>query len=141
MDVRDIVQTEVVTVRIDDTLLTAAETLRDAGVGSAVVLDVDGAPCGIVTDRDLVVYGLDHVDALEHTVVDEVMSADLFTVAASAGVFDVVERMREERVRRVPVVEGGDLVGIVTLDDLVVLLARELSGLADVIEAEMPARR
>lgn len=140
MELRDIVQTDVVTVRIDDTLLTAAETLRDSGVGSAVVLTVDGDPCGIVTDRDLVVYGLDHVEALDHTVVDQVMSPDLFTVPIDAGVFEVVERMREEQVRRVPVVDDGDLAGIVTLDDLVVLLARELSSLADVIESEMPSR-
>ena len=127
-----------VTVQLDDTLRTAAATLRDERVGSAVVLNARGEPCGIVTDRDLVVYGFDDGVDPDDRLVNEVMAVDVVTVPPEADVLEVVGRMREESVRRIPVVDDGDLVGIVTLDDLLVLLAGELSGLADVVRAESP---
>jgi CBS domain-containing protein len=134
----DLARTEVVTVQLDDTLRTAARALRNERVGSAVVLNAKGEPCGIVTDRDIVVYGMDDDIDPDDMLVNDVMAVDVVTVPADADVLDVIARMREESVRRLPVVDGDDLAGIVTLDDLVVLLAGELSGLADVIRAESP---
>jgi CBS domain-containing protein len=136
MSLGDIVTRDVVTVQIDDTILDAARTLREEGVGSAVVVTADGEPCGVVTDRDLVVYGQNYAERLERTAVNEVMSSDLVSVPLDTDLLDLTARMREECVRRVPVVENGDLVGIVTLDDVIVRLARELGNLADVIEEE-----
>lgn len=143
MELSDIVREDVVTVSLDDSLLEVAEVMRQRRVGSAVVLDPAGEVLGVVTDRDLVVYGQGFADALTETAVNEIISLAPVSVGPDTDLLDLTERMREEGVRRVPVVEDGDLVGIVTLDDVVVALAGELespalANLAAVIERASP---
>ena len=143
MGISDIVRKDVVTVYLEDTLLDVADVLREERVGSAVVLDVDDAVLGIITDRDLVVYGRQFADSLEKTIVNEILTTDVVSVTPDVSVTALTETMREEGVRRIPVVEHGDLRGIVTLDDVVVHLAeeldnRELQNLAATIESESP---
>lgn len=145
MDISALVREDVVTVYVDDTLLDVAEVLRQEGVGSAVVVDVHGEVLGIVTDRDLVVYGQEFADSLEQTTVNQVLSMSVFSVSPETSLLDLTEQMRESGVRRVPIVEDEDLLGIVTLDDIVVHLAGqldspELRNLAAVIESESPSR-
>lgn len=127
-------RTDVVTVAVDDTIDTIVETMRTHNVGSVVVVD-GGKPRGIVTDRDLVLYAMDDGDV---STARNVMAEDLFTVDVDSDVFTVINEMDERKVRRVPVLEDGELVGIVTLDDFVRLLAAELDKLAAIIEAESP---
>ncbi|SFL55439.1 CBS domain-containing protein [Halogranum rubrum] len=128
-------RTDVVTVDVDDTVDDVVEAMRTRNVGSVVVVDGD-KPRGIVTDRDLVLYAMDD-DSLTAR---NVMAEDLFTVDVDADVFTVIDEMHERKVRRVPVLERGELVGIVTLDDFVRLLAAELDKLAAVIESESPGQ-
>ncbi len=132
--------TDVVTVDLDDTVIEVAEVFRERDVGSAVVLNADSEVCGIVTDRDLVVFGQEFVETLERTVVNQVLSPVVFTVSPDTDTHELARMMREEGVRRVPVVEDGDLRGIVTLDDLVVVLAEDLENLAALIRSESPSR-
>jgi len=145
MRVSDILSEDVVTVYLEDSLLEVADVLRDEKVGSAVVLDADGGVVGMVTDRDLVVFGRNFADDLERTTVNEILSMNVISVAPEASVAELTEKMREERVRRVPVVDDGELRGIVTLDDVVVHLAEELDSpelqdLASVIQSESPQK-
>jgi CBS domain-containing protein len=134
MTLERLARTDVVTVNVDDTIDDIVETMRTRNVGSVVVVD-GGNPRGIVTDRDLVLYAMDGEDALTAR---NVMAEDLFTVDIDADVFTVINEMYERKVRRVPVLENGELAGIVTLDDFVGLLAAELEKLAAIIEAESP---
>ena len=143
MGISDIVREDVVTVYLEDTLLDVADVLREERVGSAVVLDVDDAVLGIITDRDLVVYGRQFADSLEKTIVNEILTTDVVSVTPDVSVTALTETMREEGVRRIPVAEHGDLRGIVTLDDVVIHLAeeldnRDLQNLAATIESESP---
>jgi len=138
MTVQSLARWRVVTVTPETPANEIARTMRDAGVGSAVVLE-DDRPIGIVTDRDLAldVLGTD-ADPTAATARD-VMSGKLVTVPAEADALDAIRRMHEENVRRLPVVhDDGRLAGIVTMDDFFVLLASEALGLADVVEAESP---
>ncbi|WP_340098958.1 cyclic nucleotide-binding/CBS domain-containing protein [Salinibaculum salinum] len=145
MKIQDLVQTDVVTVYLDDSLLDVATVLREENVGSAVVLDSHDKPLGLVTDRDLVVYGQHFADELEDTAVNEVLSLTAFTVDLDTELDELTAQMRDESVRRVPVTDNGELLGIVTLDDIIVHLADrldspELEDLAAVIEAESPSQ-
>ena len=137
MTIGDIARGEVVTAGPDVSLLEVAGLMASANVGSVVIVD-GRRPIGIVTDRDLVldVLGLDK-DPAELSA-DAVMTEDLVVVDAADDVLDVLGRMRGAGVRRIPVMDGDRLVGIVTLDDFVALLAEELGSLADVIAAESP---
>lgn len=140
MGLESVMTTDVVTVDLDDTVMEVAEVFRERDVGSAVVLNADGEVSGIVTDRDLVVFGQEFVETLERTVVNQILSPVVFTVSPDTDTHELTRMMRDEGVRRVPVVEDGDLHGIVTLDDLVVQLADDLSNLATLIQSESPSQ-
>jgi CBS domain-containing protein len=137
MTVSDLMRTEVVTASPDEPANELATAMRDESVGSVVITE-DGAPVGIVTDRDLAVrITADGLDPSEMPA-RNVMTEDPATVDVDTGIMDLVDTMEEASVRRMPVVDGGELAGIVTLDDLSVLLTSEQQRLADVIEAESP---
>jgi len=114
-----------------------ASLMADHKVGS-VVVEEDRRPVGIVTDRDITIKLTAEGRDPEHVTAEEVMSQDVVTIDRDAGVFDLVTLMAEHEVRRVPVVDGDDLYGIITLDDVDRLLSDEQQKLAAVIEAESP---
>jgi CBS domain-containing protein len=137
MSLREIARTEVVTTEPSATLVDVARKLDAEDVGSAVVVE-DDAPVGIVTDRDVAIRSVAAgSDPTELTAAD-VMTDDPATVPMDAGVMEVCDAMAAAAVRRMPVVEDGRLAGIVTLDDLMVLLSTEMLDLATVVEAESP---
>ncbi|WP_276260789.1 cyclic nucleotide-binding/CBS domain-containing protein [Haloglomus litoreum] len=140
MGLESVMTTDVVTVDLDDTVLEVAAVFRERDVGSAVVLNAADEVCGIVTDRDLVVFGQEFVETLERTVVNQILSPVVFTATPDTDTHELARMMRDEGVRRVPVLEEGELRGIVTLDDLVVQLAEDLDNLAALIRAEPPNR-
>ena len=125
----------------------AAGLMRDYHVGSLVVAEEKEGktvPVGILTDRDLVVEVLAKGMDTEELAVGDVMSDHLMLVVENESLWDVIQRMRSEGVRRVPVVDsGGALVGILSVDDMLQLLGDELSALGRLIgnEQEHEARR
>ena len=136
MTIRQISRTDVVTADPDTPVTDVAATMRDRGVGSVVVTEA-GTPTGLVTDRDIGVGVWDHDDPASVTAA-EVMTSDLVTVDVETGIYDALRTAEEANVRRLPVVDGDELYGIVTLDDFVVLLSGEFESVADVIQAESP---
>jgi CBS domain-containing protein len=123
------------------TVADAAKLMRQHHVGSLVVVeDVNGGkrvPVGIVTDRDAVVEvmatGLDP----KTITVGDIMVQDLVTARESEGVLETMQIMRYKGVRRLPIVgKSGELIGIVSIDDLLEVLAEELSELAKIIARE-----
>ncbi|MGH9183219.1 MAG: CBS domain-containing protein [Acidimicrobiales bacterium] len=106
--------------RFDASVLDAARTMRDIGVGPVVVLKADGSVCGIVTDRDVTVRAVAEGRDPATTGLDEICSHDLTTIAPDDDADEAVRMMRERAIRRLPVVEGGRPVGIVSLGDLAV---------------------
>ena len=149
MPISEICNREVVIVQRHNTILEAAQLMRQHHVGDVVVVEERGGvrvPVGIVTDRDLVVEIM--APAIDQTVitVGDIMVTELATVKENAGLSETIEYMRAKGVRRVPVVDrGGGLVGILTLDDLLELLAEELLALAKLVgheqKKEMMSRR
>jgi CBS domain-containing protein len=140
MAIGEICNREVVFARRDDSVKHAAQLMREHHVGDLVIVEeADGrrVPCGVLTDRDIVVgvvaKGLDP-DTLE---VAEVAGSELMFVRESDGVAETIELMRAKGVRRVPIVDArGSLVGIVTADDILDLLAEELTALARMVSRE-----
>jgi CBS domain-containing protein len=125
----------------DTTVAVAAKLMRQHHVGSIVVVEqMNGGkrlPLGIVTDRDIVVEviapGLD----AETITVGDIMATELVTAPESEGLLETMEIMRYKGVRRLPVVDGaGELIGIASIDDLLEVLAEELSELAKIVARE-----
>ena len=148
MPVGEICNREVVFAARTTTIVEAAQLMRRYHVGDLVVADeVEGrrVPVGMVTDRDLVVEVIAREQPFASCTVSAIMSATVVCVPETAGVIEAIQLMRSHGVRRVPVVDaGGALVGILAADDLLDLLAEELSALARIAprgqEREVRAR-
>jgi CBS domain-containing protein len=138
MTLEDVATPGVETAGPDTSVEVLADTMAERTVGSVVITE-DGAPVGIVTDRDLALATL-RGDADPATMTaSDVMTPDPRTMNVNEGIFELTNAMCRDEVRRMPVVDAdGHVVGIVTLDDLVRLLVAELGNLAGVIEAESP---
>ena len=137
MPINDLARSDVVTADPGTAVTDLARTMANEDVGSVVITDGD-EPTGIVTDRDLTVRVLgEAIDPTDLTAQD-VMSENLATVEPDVGFYEAAERMADHGIRRLPVVEGGSLVGIITADDLTELLADEEQHLAKIIRAQRP---
>lgn len=138
MPVENLARSDVVTAQEDEPVQQLASTMDEAHVGSVVITDGD-EPIGIVTDRDLAMRVLgDGLDPGEATAGD-VMSEDLTTAGQGDGFYQAAELMSEHGIRRLPVCDdAGELVGIITADDLNELLADEHAQLSAVLQAQRP---
>lgn len=136
MPVIDVARTGVMTARTDQSAGNLATVMDEENVGSVIIED-DNRPVGIVTDRDLVLNVLEPRKDPTAVTAGDIMTETLATVTTTDGVFEATEKMNEHSVRRLPVVDdSGDLAGIITLDDIAVMLGDELDNLTGVIEAE-----
>jgi signal-transduction protein with cAMP-binding, CBS, and nucleotidyltransferase domain len=100
-------------------LVDAAEKMRDEGIGNVVVMNGD-TPCGIVTDRDIVVKAVADGKNPADTTLDDVCAHQLVSVSPGDSVDKAVDIMRDKAIRRVAVMEGGKLTGMVSLGDLAI---------------------
>jgi CBS domain-containing protein len=119
MVVREIMTPGVVTADADADVLEVAQLMRDHNVGSVVICDPDGGPTAMVTDRDLAVRVVADERSGSESIGDHV-SRPLVTGEPEMALEEAAALMVQHRVRRLPVVAGSELVGIVTLDDIAV---------------------
>lgn len=146
MNVARICSREVAVAAPTASLLSVARLMRDRNVGTVVVVGPGKKPVGIMTDRDLVTrvlaVGVDPGTAT----VDAVMTRSPRTMPATAAAEEALACMRDLGVRRLPVVDpNGDLVGIVSVDDVLQSVAEELGSLSLVLAhsvggARLPVR-
>ncbi len=126
----------IVTAKPEDSIQYACEVMREKHVGSLVVVSPDQHPVGLLTDRDVVCRVIAAKLDPGRTSVSQVMSALPGTARRSDLIDEVLFRMRQLGVRRLPIVGAeGRVEGMVTLDDLLVLLTGELSQTAAVIRS------
>ena len=131
--VKDVMTANPVTVTSDASAADAAAQMRDSDTGAILV--VDGKELrGIVTDRDIVVRAVAEGRDPSATKVADISSSDVQALEPDQPVTEAIEIMRERAVRRVPVVDGGKPVGIVSIGDLALERDRE-SALADISAA------
>ncbi len=140
MNAGDLCNREVIFTYRATRLGEAARLMREHHVGSLVVV-VDRmserVPVGILTDRDIVVAVVAKEIDPRTLVVSDVMTRELLTVRENDGIEDALRLMREKGVRRVPVItHSGALAGILTIDDLLELMAEELGDFARAIDRE-----
>ena len=118
MNVKDCMNRHVIAVSPGESVAVAARLMARHNVGVLPVRDRDGVLCGIVTDRDMVLRCMALNRSAEETSVSTVMTNRVAAVAPNASLSHAAACMAREQVRRLPVVEGRRLVGIVSLGDL-----------------------
>ena len=119
MQLREIMTTGVITAEPEASAAAVAQQMRDRNVGSVVIVDPEGAPTAMVTDRDLALRILADEADPEAPISDHV-SRPLISGHPEMELEEAAALMVQHRVRRLPVVDRGELVGIVTLDDIAV---------------------
>jgi predicted transcriptional regulator len=140
MAVGEICNRDVVIAEKALSVVDAAQLMRMHHVGDLVVVEEKAGrrhPVGIVTDRDIVVEVVAAGVTPDALKVGDIMGPEVATVRDGEGLFEALRHMRDKGVRRMPVVDrDGGLVGILTLDDLLSLLAEEMTELAKLVSHE-----
>lgn len=141
MKVRDIMTADVATATSDTTLQEIATMMRDHDTGAVPVLDGDEL-IGLVTDRDIVMRCVAEGRDPEAMTADGVLSEELETIEPDTGVEEAVRLMSAKQIRRLPVVENGRLVGMLSLGDIAVKASEDQAGdaLEDVSRGVKPSR-
>ena len=131
-----LIHRELISIRPGDSIARAVELMNENRVGSIVVTEQQ-RPVGILTDRDVAMaLGMGAVAASDP--VQNAMTCPVTTMREDEGIFDATQYMMENALRRVPVVDKyGRAVGVVSLDDLLILLTRELNNLAKGVRVEL----
>lgn len=139
MKLSDLFTKNVVTAGSAETLSAVAHQMQEQNVGTVVIVE-DGRPVGIVTERDLALaMGAQGISPQAQ--VQKVMTHHVVAIPEDTGIFTATKYMRDCAVRRLPIVDREDrLVGIVTLDDLLRCLGRELYNLTEGIKHEMEVK-
>lgn len=127
-----------VTVSPDTTVREAAHRMRSRRVGAVVMVDGSGTPLGVLTDRDITVHvvaqGADPAAVRVGTLVRRKPTV----IREDAGVLEATKLLSRRGIRRLPVVsKGGKLVGMISLDDLLMLLGSELGHIASTLASEL----
>lgn len=145
MSVGDICNRDVVVTDKDTAIQEAARLMRRYHVGALVVCrrtEGERVPVGVITDRDLVSEVLGEEVDIHSVTVGDIMSGNLLTARDSDDLWDTLQRMRHAGVRRVPVVnDRGRLQGILTMDDVLELLADELVQVAKLVAREQAVEK
>ncbi|MEN8257550.1 MAG: CBS domain-containing protein [Thermodesulfobacteriota bacterium] len=146
MSVGEFCNRQVVITSPESDIVAVAKLMRKHHVGDVVIVQgKEGAakmPLGIITDRDLVIELLAQEVALDAVTVGDAMSYELVTCQESDGIWETLQRMESRGIRRMVVVnDEGSLVGILTVDDLLELLAEEMTTLSKVTLGQQARER
>jgi CBS domain-containing protein len=140
MSVRSICSYNVATIGRDRDIIEAAVKMREEHVGDLIVVEHRGTrnvPVGIITDRDIVIGIVARRAKPEEITVGDAMTTKLLTVKQDNGIDFALREMRRAGVRRAPVVDdSGELVGVVSIDDVIDHIAGQLDHIANAIRVE-----
>lgn len=131
---------DVVFVGVADSLREAVQLMRTQHVGDVLVVEKltgNNTPVGILTDRDIIIEVLAEDVDIDSLTVGDVMSELLITVTEDTGLPEILDVMRSHGIRRLPVIDrNGSLQGIISIDDILELLAELLQKLAILVKTE-----
>ena len=140
MSVGEYCNREVIVARGNESVRAGARLMRAHHVGDVIVVDERAGrrvPVGVVTDRDLLIEVLEAGVDPDRVVLADLVTQPVLTAREDDGLADTLGRMHQRGVRRVPVVDAqGVLVGVVSIDDVVGLIAEEMTNLSGLIARE-----
>ena len=130
---RDIMSTDIQTIGEIDSVAEAARLMADLDVGALPICGEDGRVTGMVTDRDIVVKCIARGGDPAQTIAGSLSTVRAVTVSADDDIRDALNLMQRYQVRRLPVIDGQDLVGIISQGDIA--LALSATETAETVEA------
>ncbi len=139
MFVREVMNKNVMTIKPDEILRKAAGMMSNYHIGSLVVVDNDKI-VGILTERNVLVAVADGKDP-ELTTVEEVMAKKVVTISPGKTIEEAIGLMTEHKIKKLPVVDGEKLAGIITASDIIVVEPKLIEGIANLISVKLPGYR
>ena len=139
MSLGNLCRKDVVTVKPGTLVKEVTKLMEEKNIGSVIITD-DKEMFGIITDRDIALGIVNKDMNPQQTTVDELMTHNFVLVLREdIGLFEALEQVKKSAVRRFPVVGiDGNLKGIITIDDIITLLSKEMADVASIIENEGP---
>ncbi len=138
MSLRNLLEMDLISCSPKESIKHVAEIMKKNGIGAVVVTE-NQKPIGIVTDRDIALRCVAEGLSCENTTVGKIMTLGVETVSIDEGIFDVIQVMKENEIRRVPVVdEEGFAVGLLSFGDVYQLIGQELNDLLAPTAPEQP---
>lgn len=136
MSIGTICNKQVICVEMWTSIYDVAKLMEEKNIGCVIVINNE-KPCGLITDRDILIRVINKKLNPEETYVDEIMSELVLTLEEDMDLYDALEMVKGMSVRRFPVTDkNGNLKGIVTLDDIIYLLGKEMYDVASIIRSE-----
>ncbi len=137
MSLKPLMTKEITSLPSSATVLDAAKYMTDMNVGSVIVMKGD-AISGILTDRDIVTKVLAEGKDPKVTKIGEIMISPVVTISEDKDIADVTGLISAHGIRRLPVVDvNGKLVGVIALDDVLIVLGQEMQNIAAVLKGEL----
>ncbi|MCB0350690.1 MAG: CBS domain-containing protein [Bdellovibrionales bacterium] len=140
MSIQALCKTNVITADASASLKTISELMQGNHVGSVVITKLKGGrvvPAGIITDRDIAL-AIGSAKDVQNLSAKQIMLSHPITADVDDGIYEVIFKMREHGVKRLPVTQNdGSLYGIISTDDLFELMAEEISNLAKINVAQV----
>ena len=140
MIVKEVMNRNVKTVRPEDTVKLAAQIMNENRLGALVVVSGSGEVVGILTERDILVDVVATGKSADKVNVEEAMTSDIITIDPDRTLEEAADIMTENKIKKLPVVEDGSLVGIVTATDLIAY-EKDLIEKVAVLLAATPMKR
>jgi len=132
---------EVVSLAPEASVAMAADALREHGVGSVLVLQKDGAMAGVLSERDIVRALSKSGPAALNVAIENVMTREVLVAHPEDNMMMVMSCMSENRIRHLPVLDGEQLVGLISIGDVVQARIAELEGESESLREYIEARR
>ncbi|MDF2691207.1 MAG: hrp1 3 [Gammaproteobacteria bacterium] len=143
MKISEICHTDVVCIDQNAMAEEAAKLMEKSRIGSLIAIEQSSRkPIGIITDRDIVTKVVAAGNDPKNTKVSEFMSSDLYTENQNTDIAEIINVMKEKGIRRVPIVDNENkLCGIVSLDDLCLMVDKEQDNIADIIRKQISKKQ
>jgi predicted transcriptional regulator len=120
------------------TAMDAAKYMTDMNVGSVIITDEKDKPVGIVTDRDIVTKVIANEKEANLVRLKEIMNSPVIAINIEKDIIDATRLMAEYWIRRLPVVDKtGKIVGVLSLDDILIFLGQEIQNIANALKREI----
>jgi len=132
MKVRDIMVSDVKTIDKESTIQEAADLMSQNSIGSLIVVE-DSRVIGIITERDILNKMVAESKNASKTFVKDIMTREVIMIRPDADIEDAVDVMMEKRIKKLPVVEGNALVGIITSMDVCTASPKALEKLGEIL--------
>jgi CBS domain-containing protein len=133
MQVKEIMTTNVKTIRPEDTVKTLAQRMVKENIGDMVVISGSGIVAGIATERDIIKEIVASCTNFDESKVQDIMTKDLVTIGPDATLEEAADVMVKNKIKKLPVIDKGRLVGIVTATDLVAYESKLVDKVAHLI--------